>query len=613
MTFNREQMQAVCHRTGPCQVLAGPGSGKTLTIVNRIRYLIEECKVRPEEILVVTFTRYAAAEMKSRLCTLMGRNSVPVTAGTFHGIFYGILKWAFRISGQNILSEEEKYQILRQTVSSQDVDSLDEEEFLLDLAEEIGRVKNGLIPLDEYVSDKCRPERFREIYRKYEEKRKAVRKLDFDDMLTTCYELFASRPDVLKMWQQKFRYILVDEFQDINRVQYDVIRMLALPENNLFVVGDDDQAIYGFRGADPELMFRFRKDYPDARQITLGKNYRSAGNIVRNSLKVIGHNEHRFIKKLEAVKDRGACLHVQELKDPNEEAQYAADEIENRIRAGIPADEIAVLFRIHTDARPLAEELVRRRIPFRMREQLPNLYEHFIARDLQAYIRLSLGSADRGDFLRVMNRPKRYIGRDSLSGEDLSFEAIRCFYCDKDWMLDRIDQFEWDVKMLSRMAPYAAIQYIRKRIGYDDFLKDYAYTSGIERADLNEVMLEIEEAAKPYASGEEWLTHIREYTETLRLKEKERNSEGEGVRLMTLHAAKGLEFRTVLIIGANEGRMPYQKARTDAEIEEERRLFYVGMTRARDELKVCYVKIKNGKAVKPSRFAEELLEEADQH
>ena len=180
-------------------------------------------------------------------------------------------------------------------------------------------------------------------------------------------------------------------------------------------------------------------------------------------------------------------------------------------------------------------------------------------------------------------------------------------------MMNRIDQFEWDVKMLSRMAPYAAIQYIRKRIGYDDFLKDYAYTSGIERADLNEVMLEIEEAAKPYASGEEWLTHIREYTETLRLKEKERNSEGEGVRLMTLHAAKGLEFRTVLIIGANEGRMPYQKARTDAEIEEERRLFYVGMTRARDELKVCYVKIKNGKAVKPSRFAEELLEEADQH
>lgn len=237
MRFNQEQMKAVCYRTGPCQVLAGPGSGKTLTIVNRIRYLIEECNIRPEEILVVTFTRYAAAEMKSRLCALMGRSSVPVTAGTFHGIFYGILKWAYRISGQNILSEEEKYQILRSVISSRDADAQDEEDFLHDLAEEIGRVKNGRIPAEEYVSGKCDPERFRQIYGEYEEKRKSLRKLDFDDMLTTCYELFASRPDVLKLWQQKFRYILVDEFQDINRVQYDVIRMLAQPEDNLFVVG----------------------------------------------------------------------------------------------------------------------------------------------------------------------------------------------------------------------------------------------------------------------------------------------------------------------------------------------------------------------------------------
>ena len=611
MRFNQEQMKAVCHRTGPCQVLAGPGSGKTFTIVNRIRYLIEECNIRPEEILVVTFTRYAAAEMKTRLCALMNRTSVPVTAGTFHGIFYGILKWAYRISGQNILSEEEKYQILRMVVRSRDADEADEEDFLRELAEEIGRVKNGLIPIGEYEPDRCAPERFREIYRAYEEKRKELRKLDFDDMLTTCHELFISRPDVLRRWQQRFRYILVDEFQDINRVQYEVIRMLALPENNLFVVGDDDQAIYGFRGADPELMFRFRKDYPDAEQILLGKNYRSAGNIVRNSMKVIGHNEHRYNKELEAVRDNGACLHVQELKDPNEEAQYAADEIGRWMDRGIPAEQIAVLFRIHTDARPLAEELVRRKIPFWMRERLPNLYEHFIAQDLQAYIRLSAGQGSRSDFLRIMNRPKRYIGRDSLAGGEASFEAMRKFYCDKDWMLDRIDQFEWDVKMIARMAPYAAIQYIKKKIGYDDFLKDYAYTTGIARADLSEVLLEIEEASKPYRTAEEWTGHIRDYTEMLRMKEKEKNRQGEGIRLMTLHAAKGLEFQSVLMIGANEGRMPYQKAKTDAQIEEERRLFYVGMTRAGNELKICYVKTKNGKETDPSRFVCELLENTD--
>nr|WP_294491439.1 ATP-dependent helicase [uncultured Mediterraneibacter sp.] len=609
MTFNQEQKTAIIHESGPCQVLAGPGSGKTLTIVSRIRYLIEECGVKPEEILLVTFTRYAAAEMKERLCALMNRKNVPVTSGTFHGIYYGILKWAYRIGPENILSEEEKYQILGAVVRSLEIEVFDEDDFLRDIAEEIGRIKNNRQDPGEFVSAKCSEESFREIYREYEEKRKALRKIDFDDMLVACHDLFVSRPDVLALWQKKFQYILIDEFQDINRVQYDVIRMLARPGNNLFVVGDDDQAIYGFRGADPGLMFRFEKDYPDAARIILGKNYRSCGNIVKNSLKVISHNEQRFNKKLEAVKDRGECLHIQEVRDPNEEAGYIAEEIEKCLAAGIRPEEIAVLFRLHTDVRPLSEELVERQIPFWMREQIPNLYHHFIAKDIQAYFRLALGQRDRKDFLQIMNRPKRYIGRDSLAGATASFEEIRKFYCDKDWMLDRIDQFEWDVKMLTRMAPYAAIQYIRKRIGYDDFLKDYAYTNKIDRSDLNEVMLELEEASRPYATVEEWFSHIQEYTEALQRKQSEQNKSREGVSLMTLHAAKGLEFHTVFLIGANEGRLPYQKAKTDAQIEEERRLFYVGMTRAKEALKITYVKTKNGKETSPSRFVDELLDQ----
>ena len=610
MKFNEMQQKAVIHGSGPCQVLAGPGSGKTLTIVNRICYLIEKCGVRPEEILVVTFTRYAAAEMKTRLNALMGHKSIPVTAGTFHGIYYGILKWAYRMDSRNILSEEEKYQILREVVSRQELEVFDEEDFLQDIAEEIGKIKNNRLSLDEFVSAKVNADAFRDIYRAYEERRKSLRKIDFDDMLVVCYELFASRPDVLELWQKKFRYILVDEFQDINRVQYDVIRMLALPENNLYVVGDDDQAIYGFRGADSELMFQFLKDYPDARQITLGKNYRSTGNIVRNSLKVISHNRRRFYKDLTAVKDRGKCLHIQELKDPAEEAGYVADEIEKCIDSGAAPEETAVLFRIHTDARPVVEELIERHIPFQMKEHLPNIYNHFIAKDIQAYMRLALGKRERRDFLQVMNRPKRYIGRDSLAGREVSFEEIRKFYCDKDWMMDRVDQFEWDVKMLAKMAPYAGIQYIRKRIGYDDFIKDYAYTHHTERSDLNEIIAELEESAKQYASIEEWFRHIEDYTEMLRMKEQQKSMKQEGVRLMTLHAAKGLEFDSVFLIEANEGQIPYKKAKTDRETEEERRLFYVGMTRAREQLTVCYVKIKNGKASEPSRFVDELLEDS---
>lgn len=595
MGFNEAQAQAIQHTDGPCLVLAGPGSGKTLTIVNRVKYLIEKQKVRPEEILVVTFTRFAAAEMKSRLCLVMGKRDLPVTVGTFHGIYYGILKWAYRMNQENILSETEKYQILRGVINKERMEIFDEEDFIQDIAAEIGKVKNNRIPLEEFVSEKCSADAFRNIYRNYEQHRKELKKIDFDDMLVLCYELFQSRPDVLAQWQKKFRYVLIDEFQDINRIQYDVIRMLAQPENNLFVVGDDDQAIYGFRGADSELMLGFGKDFPDAKQILLGMNYRSTANIVQNSLKLIENNVERYSKKLEANREGGSCLHIQEVKDPVEEAEYVLEEIQKCKENGIKEEEIAILFRVHTDARAVVEAMVERKIPFQMKEHLPNIYEHFIAKDIMAYFRLATGARHRQDFLQIMNRPKRYLGRDSVAGAKVSFEDMRKFYCDKDWMIDRIDQFEWDVKMLMKMAPYAAIQYIRKRIGYDDFLKEYAFTHQINRSDLNEVLAEIEEAAKAFSSVEEWFAHVEEYTETLKVKEKERNRPRPGVRLMTIHASKGLEFKQVFLIAANEGRIPYQKAKTDKEIEEERRLFYVAMTRAKDFLKICYVKIKTGK------------------
>lgn len=607
MGFNEAQTQAIQHTDGPCLVLAGPGSGKTLTIVNRVKYLIEKQKVRPEEILVVTFTRFAAAEMKSRLCLVMGKRDLPVTVGTFHGIYYGILKWAYRMNQENILSETEKYQILRGVINKERMEIFDEEDFIQDIAAEIGKVKNNRIPLEEFVSEKCSADAFRNIYRNYEQHRKELKKIDFDDMLVLCYELFRARPDVLAQWQKKFRYVLIDEFQDINRIQYDVIRMLAQPENNLFVVGDDDQAIYGFRGADSELMLGFGKDFPNAKQILLGINYRSTANIVQNSLKLIENNVERYSKKLEANREGGSCLHIQEVKDPVEEAEYVLEEIQKCKENGIKEEEIAILFRVHTDARAVVEAMVERKIPFQMKEHLPNIYEHFIAKDIMAYFRLATGARHRQDFLQIMNRPKRYLGRDSVAGAKASFEDMRKFYCDKDWMIDRIDQFEWDVKMLMKMAPYAAIQYIRKRIGYDDFLKEYAFTHQINRSDLNEVLAEIEEAAKAFSSVEEWFAHVEEYTETLKVKEKERNRPRPGVRLMTIHASKGLEFKQVFLIAANEGRIPYQKAKTDKEIEEERRLFYVAMTRAKDFLKICYVKIKNGKEVAPSRFVDELL------
>lgn len=607
--MNQAQKRAIAHGEGPCLVLAGPGSGKTLTIVNRIKYLIEERKVRPEEILVITFTKYAAEEMRLRLKALMEGKRLPVTMGTFHGIYYGILKWAYRMGPQNILSDEEKYRMLRQIVSTMEVEIFDEEDFLQGIAMEIGVIKNHRLNPEEYVAKQCPAETFRSIYREYESMRKEARKIDFDDMLVLCYDLFIKRPDVLKLWQEKFRYILVDEFQDINLVQYDVIKMLAAPEHNIFVVGDDDQSIYGFRGADVKLMFRFLKDYPKAEKMLLDINYRSTANIVRHALQVIGNNEIRFEKKIRTQKPAGTALHIQETLDSEDEGAYVVSEIKKRLEGGIPAEQIAVLYRVHTDVRALAGQLVKHKIPFYMRDYMPDIYQHFIAKDIRAYLRLAQGGRDRADFLRVMNRPVRYLSRASVSdSREVSFDGLRKFYCDKDWMQDRIDQFEWDLKMIGKMAPYAAIQYIKKKVGYDGYLREYALGKGIQPEEYFDVLGELEESSKPCRTTEEWFAYIQEYTKELKNQKQKKQEVKAGIRLMTMHASKGLEFDTVFIIQANEGRIPYKKAIKENGVEEERRLFYVAMTRAKEVLKITYVTMKNGKDASPSRFIEELFQ-----
>lgn len=607
MSLNPSQVQAVIHKDGPCMVLAGPGSGKTLTITKRIEYLIGKHHVSPEEILVITFTKAASIEMKERFVRLCGQKAGPVTFGTFHGIYYGILKWAYRMNASNILSEEQKYQLLKQVIGRMEIDIDDEKDFLQGIAGEIGNIKNNQIPLAEYESLNCSEEVFREIFEQYEKERKRLKKIDFDDMLVLVYELFKKRPDILSMWQRKFRYILIDEFQDINQVQYDVIRMLAAPENNLFIVGDDDQSIYRFRGARPDIMLGFKKDYPDTKEILLDVNYRSTKAIVNGAARVIRHNVNRYPKQIITTNEQGETVHIQEVRHPIEESKYVVSQIQEAKKRGIPSSEIAVLFRTNVEARALAETFMEYNMPFRMKERMPNLYEHFIAQDLTTYLKMALGDRSRKSFLAIMNRPNRYIGRDSVEGTTISFESLRKFYCDKDWMLDRIDQLEVDFRILKNMAPYGVIQYIRKHIGYDEFLKEYAAFRKINMEDLKEVLREIEERAKAFRTIEEWFTHIEEYSEELKRQSQQKETDPEAITFMTMHGSKGLEFDLVFIIGANETITPYKKAETKEEVEEERRMFYVAMTRARKKLIISYTKERNGKSMAQSRFVGELL------
>lgn len=608
MGFNEAQTKAICHKNGPTMVLAGPGSGKTLVITRRVEYLIKKYGVRPEQILVITFTKVAAKEMRERFARITKDDRFPVTFGTFHGIYYGILKWAYRMNASNIFSEEEKMMLLREVIAGMELEIEDEKEFLQGIASEIGQIKNNRLSLEEYESSNCSDQMFCQIYEEYERRRKLLKKIDFDDMLVLCYELFQKRPDILQMWQKKFQYILIDEFQDINQVQYDVIRMLALPENNLFIVGDDDQSIYRFRGARPEIMLGFSKDYPNAKSIILDVNYRSTKAVVSAARRVIERNKNRYQKEIITVNEQGDNVHIQEVRHPVEESHYVREQIAKAVAAGTEPSQIAVLYRTNTEPRALVETFMEYHIPFQMKEHLPNLYEHFIGRDFQAYMRMALGGRDRGDFLMIMNRPNRYIGRDSVDRGEISFENLRKYYMEKDWMVDRIDQLEVDLKVISRMTPYAAIQYIRKSVGYDLFLNEYAIKRKMKLEDLQELIREMEERAKEFKTIEEWFAHIEKYTEELRLQAVTRTENRNAVSLMTFHAAKGLEYDTVFIIGANEDVTPYKKAELPEEMEEERRMFYVAMTRAKKHLTISYVREKNGKAMEQSRFLGELFQ-----
>ena len=610
MKENSAQNRAISHDKGPMMLLAGPGSGKTTTITKRVVNLIQEKKVTPSSILVVTFTKAAAREMKERFLRLCKEKNVnapyeQVTFGTFHGVYYSILKYAYHLSVQNILSEERKYDILKEIVYRQKLTIEDEKEFFQGLVQEISMVKNGRIPLEHYYSANCPDDTFRIIYQEYVKRCKTSKLLDFDDILLYTYELLTNRNDILRGWQKRFTYILVDEFQDINQLQYDVVKLLAKPEDNLFIVGDDDQSIYAFRGAKPEIMLHFPEDYPDAKTELLACNYRSASTIVELSQKVISKNLRRYKKELFADKMGGKPVTIQVFEDGKQEELYVKSQVKELLKKGIPYEEMAVLYRTNSGARFLVETLMQYQIPFCMRDTLPNLYEHWIAKDIIAYMKIAMGSRYRKDFLKIMNRPKRYISRDSLDEETVAFDVWEWFYEDKPWVAERIQRLEYDIKMLSTMSPYAAINYIRRGIGYDEFCVEYADYRRMNVEDLYEVLEELQNSAKGFDTYNDWFEHIENYTAELEKIYRQQNQNLESVALATLHSSKGLEYDNVYIIDVNEGIMPYKKAVLDNEVEEERRMFYVGMTRAKKKLHLYSIEQLNHKNTDISRFIRE--------
>ena len=608
MQVDSSQKKAIEHDRGPMLVLAGPGSGKTLVITRRTQWLIEKAGVAPGNILVVTFTRAAAGEMRSRFDRLMGGRHLPVSFGTFHAVFFTILKYAYQYKVENILMENEKYDILRDIVHRIDVEMDDEKDFLMNIAGDISRVKGDMMSLEHFYSVNCSKDVFDEIYNEYNKKLKRMRRIDYDDMLLQTWQLFKERPDILLAWQKKYRYILIDEFQDINRIQYEIIRLLAKPENNLFVVGDDDQSIYRFRGAKPEILLGFTKDYPEAKLTILNKNYRSTGAIVNRAAQLINHNEQRYKKDFKAFREKGEEVLVKAFVKPADQYLKMIREIVNlHEKRGVPWEEIAVIFRTNLQMAGLVEQLMMYNVPFVMKDSVPNIYEHWIAKDIFSYMNLAFGGNRREDYLRIINRPNRYISRAYLDEDPVNLSNLKDYYENKEWMLERIEQLEYDLYMLASMGPYPAIQYIRHSIGYDAYLKEYAAYRGIKADDLLEVLDDLMDKSHAHSTWEEWFQAIGQYSETLKLRARQKFEENEGIRLLTMHGAKGLEYDVVYIPDANDGMTPHKKALTASEQEEERRMFYVAMTRAKNDLRVYFTRERYGKQAEMSPFVGEFL------
>ena len=605
-TFNREQEEAITHKGGPLMVLAGPGSGKTLVITYRVKWLIENAGVHPSNILVITFTRAAAEEMKKRFFMFDGMENAPVTFGTFHSVFFMIIRYAYRYTAANIIREDVKRRYIKEMTENMELEIEDENEFLSGIINEISYVKGEMMSLSYYHSNNCSDELFAQIYEGYEKRLREENLIDFDDMLVFCYELLKEREDIRTLWQNKFQHILIDEFQDINKVQYEIIRMLAGKGDHLFIVGDDDQSIYRFRGARPEIMLGFEEDYPEAKKVILNTNYRCSEEIVESAEHLISHNTKRFPKNMQAARGSKVPITFRNLKDAGEECTDILKGIRFYYKKGIPLEDMAVIFRTNTQPRLLVGRLMEYNIPFQMRDVIPNIFDHWIARNILTYIKLAMGNRDRKLFLQVMNRPKRYISRSMITEPQVDLKKLKQQTFGKKWLYEKIDKLEMDLYLLRKMEPYAAIQYIRNGIGYEDYMNEYAQFRRMNPDDLEEVLNQIQESAKEYHSFEEWFAYIESYGEELRKQMEAGRQQKSGVTLTTMHSSKGLEYEVVFVMDINEGVTPHKKAVKEADLEEERRLFYVAVTRAKTYLFLYSVKELYQKDAQISRYIGEL-------
>lgn len=594
----RGQEEAIQHTDGPAAVLAGPGSGKTFVTTHRIHRLITSQGVEPEQILVITFTKAAALEMQERFFRLMKDERPPVHFGTFHAVFYYILRQSPQYRGYTIITETERRKLVRDIMRAHKQFIGLQEEDIEELLAELSRLKTG-VRQAQFSIQKLKEEDFLFLAEEYQSYLREFTKFDFDDLVDVCLSLLKNDENFLNGWREQFRYILIDEFQDISPKQYEIIKLIAAPRDNLFIVGDDDQAIYGFRGAAPDSMQQFFKDYGEAKRILLDVNFRCHEEIVAAAGKVVSVNENRLEKEIRASHEEGSGVRLFHEETEADVSKALIRALVEEQEAG-RLSECALICRTNFDCGMWAQMLYEAKLPYTLREKPRDRFAHFVIQDIRSYLALAAGNDERRHFLRIMNRPLRYMKRDSLPEEHVEREALIDYYGNVPKIQESVRRLCRDLDNLAGKRLHLQIHYIRKVIGYDAYLLE---KYGSEKAEaFVKVGEEFETFSRQFAALQDMNDYISQYREVI----KEETREKEGIQILTMHASKGLEFPNVYIPDCNEGKIPPDKAKTKEAVEEERRMFYVAMTRAKHKLCLLYHNGKTGKDA-PSRFLKPLL------
>ena len=596
--ISKSQEIAIKHGDGPCIVLSGPGSGKTFVLTNRVLNLISEYEVDPENILVITFTRAAANEMKSRFLKLIKDNQISLneipTFGTFHSIFFEILKNDFGYNSQSLLNENEERFIISQ-VLEENKNMKVTNDTITNIIKDIKNYKLYQEREEKFIPRYLSIREFTKVYDSYQEKLFNYKKLDFSDMISKCEELLSQHRDVLKIYQNKYKYVLVDEFQDINKSQYELVKMIC-KNKNLFVVGDDDQSIYRFRGSHPRVMNDFIKDFRNTKKIYLTENYRSAKKIVKFSKLVINNNRERFDKDLSANRSDVGKLEIKAFVDSFEENRYIIKLIKKYQREGIMLSDMAVLYRTNLLANSIRSELSKNSIAFRIKGEDKSIYDSFAVKDIIAYLKYAINDKDAESLVRLSNKPLRYIGRDAISFNGTSIDDLINFYNNKDYVLKNLYKLKSDIKVIATSLTPLAIRYIRSNVAYDKYLIEYCRKNDIDYEETLDLLDAFEDESVGYNKISDFIKHIEERSDQVIAEDE------DAVNLMTFHLSKGLEFKVVFIIDSNDGLIPHKKSIRENDLETERRLFYVAMTRAKDNLHIFFTVRRFGKNFKASRF-----------